>query len=172
MHLEVFDVEHGACALVTTSANRHVLIDCGDNTTTGWEPGTALLRRSITEIERLIVTNYDEDHASGFNNLLQNVRIGGLQRNTNVTASHISFLKSEDGIGSGVRSLAGCFSYFSGPGLPTVVDDVLISACANGYGTAPYGFDDNLRALWPSSPAGCIGSSSRATWSARDGWRC
>jgi beta-lactamase superfamily II metal-dependent hydrolase len=135
MFLEIFDVEHGACALVTTSANRHILVDCGDNTTTGWEPGTALRRRGITEIERLISTNYDEDHASGFNNLLQNVLIRGLQRNGNVTASHVAFLKSEDGIGSGVRQLAGLFG-------PTSVDDVLITAFCNPYGQPPYGFDD------------------------------
>jgi hypothetical protein len=40
MRLEIFNVEHGACALVTTSGNRHILVDCGDNTTIGWEPGT------------------------------------------------------------------------------------------------------------------------------------
>jgi hypothetical protein len=92
-------------------------------------------------IERLIVTNYDEDHASGFNNVLQNVAVRGLQRNGNVTASHIGWLKSGDGIGPGVRSLASLFGYFNGPALPTTVDDVLISAFCNTYG-APYGFDD------------------------------
>ncbi len=142
MILEIFDVEHGACALVTTSANRHILIDCGDNTTTGWEPGTALLRREILEIERLVSTNYDEDHASGFNNLLQNVVIRGLQRNGSLSASNIAFLKTEDGIGNGVRQLAGSFSYFSGPGLPTSVDDVLITAFCNQYGQPPHGFDE------------------------------
>jgi hypothetical protein len=40
--LDVFDVEHGACALITTGGGNHILVDCGDNTTTGWEPGTAL----------------------------------------------------------------------------------------------------------------------------------
>ena len=44
------------------------MVDCGDNTSTGWEPGKALVRRGITSLERLIVTNYDEDHASGFAN--------------------------------------------------------------------------------------------------------
>jgi beta-lactamase superfamily II metal-dependent hydrolase len=142
MRLEIFDVEHGACALVTTSGNRHILVDCGDNTTTGWEPGTALLRRGIVVLERLIVTNYDEDHVSGFNNLRRHVTLCGLQRNGNVTASHIAHLKSEDGIGAGVRSLAGAFSGFNGPSLPTVVDDVAISAFSNPYGMPPLGFDD------------------------------
>ena len=130
MYLEIFDVEHGACALITTSNGKRVLIDCGDNNSTGWEPGTALRRRGITEIERLIVTNYDEDHVSGYQNLIQNVGVRGLQRNANITASQIAFLKSEDGIGSGVLGLSGSFSYFSGPPLPTVVGDVSIAGKA------------------------------------------
>jgi hypothetical protein len=142
VYLEIFDVEHGACALITTSGNRQILIDCGDNNSTGWEPGTALLRRGITEIERLVVTNYDEDHVSGYLNLMQNVLVRGLQRNGNVTAPQIAFLKSEDGIGSGVRTLSSWFNYFGGPPLPTVVDDVSIAAFCNSYGTPPFGFDD------------------------------
>src|SRR5262245_46476608 len=112
MYLEIFDVEHGACALITTSGDRHILVDCGDNNSTGWEPGNALRQRGIIEIERLIVTNYDEDHLSGYNNLLQRVRVQGLQRNGSITSSQISLLKRENGIGSGVQALSSLFSYF------------------------------------------------------------
>jgi metallo-beta-lactamase superfamily protein len=142
MYLKFFDVEHGACALITTSGNRHILVDCGTNNSTGWKPATELLWRGISEIERLIVTNYDEDHASGYRDLIQRIDVRGLQRNGNVTASHIAFLKSEDGIGSGIQHLADSFSYFSGPPLPAVVDDVSIAAFCNSYGTPPFGFDD------------------------------
>ena len=96
MILEIFDVQHGACALVTTSNGKRILIDCGDNSTTGWEPGLALRRRGITAIERLIVTNYDEDHVSGYQNLLKNVVVESLQRNRRVDAATIRHLKSED----------------------------------------------------------------------------
>jgi beta-lactamase superfamily II metal-dependent hydrolase len=142
MYVEIFDVEHGACALITTSDNRRILIDCGTNNSTGWKPATELLVRGISEIERFIVTNYDEDHASGYHNLMQNIVVRGLQRNGNVTASQIAFLKSEDGIGSGIRYLSDSFSYFSGPPLPPVVDDVSIAAFCNPCGTPPFGFDD------------------------------
>jgi beta-lactamase superfamily II metal-dependent hydrolase len=142
MYLEIFDVEHGACALITTSGNRHIVVDCGDNSSTGWEPGNALIQRGIIEIERLIVTNYDEDHVSGYNNLLQRVLVRGLQRNGSVTSSQISLLKSEDCIGPGVRSLSSSFRYFNGPPLPTVVDDLSIAAFHNWYGMPPVGFGD------------------------------
>jgi beta-lactamase superfamily II metal-dependent hydrolase len=140
--LDVFDVEHGACALITTGGGNHILVDCGDNTTTGWEPGTALLARGITALGRLIVTNYDEDHASGFANLYRNVAVFGLQRNASVSAQLLHHLKSEDGIGTGVAGLANTFSSFSGPPRPSVVDDVTIMAFCNQPGIPPFGFDD------------------------------
>lgn len=65
MILDIYDVEHGACALITTSNGRRVLIDSGHNVRTGWHPGTFLRKAGITEIDRLCVTNYDEDHVSG-----------------------------------------------------------------------------------------------------------
>lgn len=95
MFLEILDVQHGACALIRTSCGRYVMVDCGDNTSTGWQPGTALLRRGITSLERLIITNYDEDHASGFTNLYANIAVSGLQRNGSVSAQIIHHLKKE-----------------------------------------------------------------------------
>lgn len=143
MLLEIFDVEHGACALVTTRGGKHIMVDCGDNTTTGWEPGTTLVQRGITSLERLIVTNYDEDHASGFANLRRNITVFGLQRNGNVSAQLLHFLKRQNGgVGSGVAGLASAFSNYGGPGLPTVVDDIVISAFCNQPGIPPLGFDD------------------------------
>jgi beta-lactamase superfamily II metal-dependent hydrolase len=140
--LDIFDVEHGGCALITTSGGKHIMVDCGDNISTGWEPGTALLHRGISSLERLIVTNYDEDHASGFANLYANIAVFGLQRNANVSAQFVHHLKSEDGIGSGVAGLANAFSLYTGPALPTMVDDVTITAFCNQPGVPPFGFDD------------------------------
>jgi hypothetical protein len=66
--------------------------------------------------------------------------------------------------------MAGSFSYFSGPGLPTVIDDVIISAFCNPYGTPPYGFDDeNNLSLAVFIPCGVHkiifpGDMERAGW--------
>src|SRR5262249_40876613 len=127
MYLEIFDVEHGACALITTSGDRHILVDCGDNNSTGWEPGNRLRQRGILQIERIIVRIYEEDHLSGYKNLRQGVRVQAFQRNGSITSSQIPLLKRENGIGWGVQALSSFFSYFSGPPLPTVVDDVSIA---------------------------------------------
>jgi beta-lactamase superfamily II metal-dependent hydrolase len=144
MILEIFDVEHGACALVTTGNGKRILIDCGDNTTTCWEPGSALRRRGITDIERLIVTNYDEDHVSGYRNLLNNLTIGSLQRNSRVNAATIRYLKSEDGMGAGIQTLVHTIDHhFTGPVLPDDgFGDTTINTFCNPYGPPPLGFDD------------------------------
>lgn len=61
MLLEIFNVEHGACALVTTSNERRALIDCGHNATTGWYAGTALANKGIQFLDRLSIMKFDED---------------------------------------------------------------------------------------------------------------
>ena len=111
MRLEVFDVEHGACALITTDEGKYVMIDCGHNSTTGWRPGDYLDTRQIRQIEALIVTNYDEDHVSGLPNLLDRVQVKFIRRNQSVSARAIRRLKSTDGMGSGIERLVDALEY-------------------------------------------------------------
>ncbi len=105
MLLEVFNVEHGACALITTDDGRYVMIDCGHNSTTDWKPGNFLAARQIREIEALIVTNYDEDHVSGFPNLIDKVHVNFIYRNGRVSTNAIRHMKSKEGMGPGIRRL-------------------------------------------------------------------
>lgn len=107
MQLEVFDVEHGACALLTTDNGRRIMIDCGHNASTGWCPGSFLrYERGVKELDLLMVTNYDEDHVSGLPDLLEHVRVRQLMRNQTVDAADLKYLKSEDGMGKGIDALA------------------------------------------------------------------
>jgi beta-lactamase superfamily II metal-dependent hydrolase len=105
MYLEIFDVEHGACALLTTSNGKRILIDAGHNGDSGWRPGTFLLWAGIPHIDKLIVSNYDEDHVSGYPNLSDNVSIGALVRNPSVPPTALRLLKSKDGMGAGINRL-------------------------------------------------------------------
>jgi beta-lactamase superfamily II metal-dependent hydrolase len=106
MQLQIFDVEHGACSLLTADNNARLMIDCGHNSTTGWKPGTYLRQGQISRLEMLAITNYDEDHVSGCNDLLDNVFVQWLWRNQSVSASTLSRLKSENGMGPGITRLA------------------------------------------------------------------
>jgi beta-lactamase superfamily II metal-dependent hydrolase len=145
MYLEIFDVEHGACALISTSNGKRVMIDCGHNATTGWRPGTFLLSAGIGWLDRLYVTNYDEDHVSGYPNLANNVSIGALFRNPSVWPATIRHLKSEDGIGIGIERLVWSIeNVFTGGPTPAIADygDTKFSAYWNYYGFLPGFFDD------------------------------
>lgn len=105
MELEIFDVEHGACALLTCDDSRRIMIDCGHNATTGWRPGTHLRRNGIVRLEMLTITNFDEDHVSGLPDLLDNIDVRALYRNESVTPAILRTLKSEDGMGAGIDRL-------------------------------------------------------------------
>ncbi len=105
MRLQIFDVEHGACALLTADNNTRLMIDCGHNAKTGWKPGTYLRQQGVTSLDMLAITNYDEDHVSGANDLFDEINVRWLLRNTSVSASTIKKLKSEDGMGLGIECL-------------------------------------------------------------------
>lgn len=106
MRLQIFDVEHGACALLTADNHARLMIDCGHNGSTGWKPGSYLRQQGISAIEMLAITNYDEDHASGAPDLFDNIRVQSLLRNTSVSGATIKYLKSECGMGPGIARLA------------------------------------------------------------------
>jgi len=105
MILRIFNVEHGACALLDCDNGTQIMIDAGHNATTGWKPGTYLNSIGRTQLQQLIITNYDEDHVSGLPDLLSKVHVQWLMRNTSVDPSIIRYLKSEDGMGSGIDVL-------------------------------------------------------------------
>ena len=121
--LEIFDVEHGACALINTSNGKRVMIDCGHNAATNWRPGYHLARFGINFIDRLYVTNFDEDHVSGFPNLSDYVRIGALFTNPTVAPSTVRYLKTEDGMGVGIERLVLCMEHVFTGGRPPAFED-------------------------------------------------
>lgn len=151
MQLDVFDVEHGACALITTSNGRRVMIDSGHNSTTGWRPGTYLRSVGIGRLDRVYVTNFDEDHVSGYPNLLENISIGALYRNPSVAPAAVRWLKAEDGMGVGIERLVFSVEHiFTGGPPPAVEDygDTSFSVYWNQYGTPPVGvYDENNLSL-------------------------
>jgi beta-lactamase superfamily II metal-dependent hydrolase len=113
--LLVFNVDHGACALLsmptgTPGQASRVLIDCGHSTEyrgQPWYPGAYLRSRGIGHIDLLICTNYDEDHASGAPSLKEHgVSVGCILGNPTVPPEAIEHLKSEDGMGDGIRLIA------------------------------------------------------------------
>lgn len=135
MWLEIFDVEHGACALLTCDNGARLMIDCGHNGSTGWRPGTYLRSIGVSSLEMLAITNYDEDHVSGLPDLLSNVDVQWLWRNKTVAPTTIRELKSEDGMGKGIEALVNMASTYGGDtqSSPPTFPGVERSAFCNGY---------------------------------------
>lgn len=111
--LQVFDVDHGACALLTIptpQGYRCIMIDSGHATDCHgrpWYPGEHLSRTGLKHLDLLVCTNYDEDHASGFPSLVEHgITIGCILGNPTVPPNVIVELKTLDGMGAGIRALA------------------------------------------------------------------
>ncbi|TAV33694.1 MBL fold metallo-hydrolase [Rhizobium ruizarguesonis] len=140
MQIRIFDVEHGGCALVTTDNGKHLLIDSGHNSTTGWRPSVYLLQQGIHSLERVIITNMDEDHASDLHRLRNTVRIDSIYRNPTVSAEAIRYLKGQDQVGPGIDALADMMTTFT-DSLPAVPDlgGITFDFFWNSY---PYDFED------------------------------
>lgn len=138
--LQIFNVEHGACALLTSpgpAGFQRLLVDCGHNVTTRWYPGNHLRSLGVTLLEQLVVTNYDEDHVSGFPNLLQQgIYVDWILRNPTVAPQTIRKLKTADGMGNGIETLIQSLGNFGPPAPgrpPPQFHGVLLESFFNHY---------------------------------------
>lgn len=97
MQVEFFNVEHGACTLITLDNGMRIAIDCGHNATTGWTLGQHLNRLGIHRLDELWLTNLDQDHLSGLCNLYQCVRVDNILMNPTISARYLREMKREGG---------------------------------------------------------------------------
>lgn len=111
--LQIFEVDHGQCALLTLptpTGVRRVLVDSGHSVNfrgSPWYPGQHLSSLAVKYVDMLICTNYDEDHASGFPDLeSREIVFGCILGNPSVAPETIVKLKTEDGMGNGIRAIA------------------------------------------------------------------
>jgi len=104
MILKVWDVQHGACAMVTHQSvygveGRLAMIDSGHNDDTGWRPSTYIkcqLSRNV--LDYLFVTNADLDHISDLNNLWrEGVAVTTFTRNCSVAPGELQAIKETGG---------------------------------------------------------------------------
>ena len=120
MRVELFDVEHGGCTLVTADTGARMLIDCGFNATTGWRPSVHLPNIGVDTIEMFLLTNYDEDHVNDLPNLrrtprgLPTVRLQSLLRNKSMTSQALMDVKKDGGMGHGIRELVSMIDEYTG----------------------------------------------------------
>lgn len=138
--LQIFDVDHGACALLTMPTGQRVLIDCGHATDIAglsWYPGRHLASLGVKHVDVLICTNYDEDHASGFPDVVeQGITLGCILGNPTVSPETIARLKSEGGMGPGINALTSRLAARRSVGLletPPTIPGVHLRWCWNPW---------------------------------------
>ncbi len=104
MILRIWDVQHGACAMLTHESENGVqgrlaMIDSGDNGATGWKPSTYItshLRRDV--LDYLFITNADLDHMSDLNNLWRaGISVSSFYRNRSVSPGALRIIKEASG---------------------------------------------------------------------------
>jgi beta-lactamase superfamily II metal-dependent hydrolase len=101
MHLRIWDVEHGACAMIqhvnTGIAGRLAMIDSG--CAAEWRPSTHI-RHTLgrTRLDYLFITNADQDHMSDLEGLWdEGVYVATLHRNKSYTGAQLRSIKEESG---------------------------------------------------------------------------
>jgi beta-lactamase superfamily II metal-dependent hydrolase len=152
--LQVFYVDHGQCALLTlptAAGNRFVLIDCGhaaDFDGQPWYPGQHLQSLGITNIDLFIITNFDEDHASGFADLRQRgITIGCILGNPSVAPDKVASLKSDSGMGPGIQALTHTMTLRRQAGHAEVVPDIAGLGLTWAWNPYPFFDDENNLSL-------------------------
>jgi beta-lactamase superfamily II metal-dependent hydrolase len=97
VEIRIFDVEHGFCAYIIADNHNVMLIDCGYNHSTGFRPSNYLPANGCSGIERLIISNYDEDHLSDLPYLRKRIPIQILRHNKSISADELRRLKLKAG---------------------------------------------------------------------------
>lgn len=104
MQIEIFDVGHGQCAVITSPNGQRLMIDCGArwDEQTFWTPSLHHLQQTLG---LLIVTNLDEDHLNDFDFVIQHCTIPWIISSPTIGAREFALLK-KDGMGSGAKAFA------------------------------------------------------------------
>jgi beta-lactamase superfamily II metal-dependent hydrolase len=100
MVLRIWDVEHGACAMLHHHLNgyagRLAMIDSGS--TSDWQPSTAINQLKRNQLDYLFITNADQDHMSGLEGLWEeNITVPVLFRNPSYTGEQMRQIKRQSG---------------------------------------------------------------------------
>lgn len=92
MRVEIHDVGHGACAVVTCPNGAQAMLDCGYRRDPGWFPSVTY---SGGRLALLGFTNLDEDHVADLPHLWSKVGVGALFSNQTVSPDALAAMKRQ-----------------------------------------------------------------------------
>jgi beta-lactamase superfamily II metal-dependent hydrolase len=100
MLIDIFDVGHGGCSVITCPNGSRIMVDCGFHVDPAWFPSISFQGEWI---DLLVFSNLDEDHVEDLPYVWQDVRLGSIFSNPTVTAQALAAMKRERGMADGVR---------------------------------------------------------------------
>jgi len=132
MKVDIFDVGHGACSVITCPDGQRLMIDCGSKTDPPyWWPSIQFYGETFAG---LILTNLDEDHVRDFESTLTNLRVATVCINNTIDAARLKLMKP-DGMGTGVKAVHGYLQNPSCLNLTVGLPQVTVSLFRLPYGT-------------------------------------
>lgn len=112
MRIDIHDVGHGHCSVITCPNGARVLVDCGYGASLGWRPSDAY---AGTHFALATFTNLDEDHLDDLPRAPGRIGAQALFSNPTVTADALASMKPH-GMKPGVRFMHSLLSQH-GPGM-------------------------------------------------------
>lgn len=109
MRIEVHDVDHGGCAVVTGPHGHRLMLDCGLSAGRSWFPSIAY---GGHRIDTLMLTNLDEDHCEDLKYLWESCPLGAIVSNPTVGAPALRAMKAECGMRGGVTKASEILDTF------------------------------------------------------------
>lgn len=89
MNIDIHDVGHGACAVITSPSGRLTMIDAGHSTDPLWRPSDHYAGKPV----HLIISNLDNDHVSDLHRLLDRASVQTLSVNPTIPGIALDAIK-------------------------------------------------------------------------------
>ena len=96
MQVKIFNVGHGACALVIADNQNLLLLDCGHDDAL-FRP-SRYLPQNWKAVQQLVVSHYDSDHVSDLAELVAKMPIERVMSNVSIGTTEIRRLKQLEGV--------------------------------------------------------------------------
>lgn len=142
MRVEIFDVKHGAFAMITGTNGKRLMIDCGyKEGSDPWYPSVAFRGERV---EALVLQNLDEDHVDDLPYVWNELEIGAFYSNPTITAARLVSMKKQgmrDGVAMAHELLRELGAGFTGN--LAQLGEVRVWAYYNRYGE-PFKDTNNL----------------------------
>jgi beta-lactamase superfamily II metal-dependent hydrolase len=134
MTFTLFNVRHGFCALAIGPNGTNTLFDCGHDDETGFRPSSYLPATGVHNINRMVLGNFDMDHASDLHNLREKVTIQHFVRNQTITPEQLRLLKMQGGpISSGIKAAINMHAEYIFANTPIDYAGVTLTSFWNNY---------------------------------------